>query len=390
VERLRDLLDEAVRSRLVSDVPLGIFLSGGIDSSAIAALAARHGALDTFTIGFEESSFDERSYAGAVAQRLGSRHHELVLSGDRMPELVPRIGGMLDEPLGDASIIPTTLLSGFARQRVTVALGGDGGDELFGGYPMHQAHRVAPFVRRLPTAVIRLLESGARMIPVSHRNFSFGFKTSTFLRGAAAPPPLNHALWMSSFSPSEQPRLLTPDVLAAAGDGRQAFAPFETVWKESEAAPPGSRARHLDSLTYLPGDILTKVDRASMSVSLEVRAPFLAPDVVAFAFSLPDSYHMRGLTGKRLLRGAMADLLPRQVLTRPKKGFGIPVGRWLNGPLRELTDDLLSADALASEGLFEPGEVQRRLREHRAGRRDHRKPLWTLLVFELWRRAHLR
>jgi asparagine synthase (glutamine-hydrolysing) len=194
---------------------------------------------------------------------------------------------------------------------------------------------------------------------------------------------------MCSFPPEEQERLLTPAMWNAAGEGTAAFAPIESAWQRSDGAPPGARARHLDAVTYLPGDILTKVDRASMSVSLEVRAPFLSPDVVEFAFSLPDGYHMRRLKGKRLLRDAVAGLLPTDVLTRPKKGFGIPVARWLNGPLRELTDDLLSADSLAGSGILNPAEVQRLLREHRSGTRDHRKPLWTLLVFELWRRARL-
>jgi asparagine synthase (glutamine-hydrolysing) len=355
----------------------------------VAAFAARHGVPDTFTIGFEEPSFDERAYARAVADHIGSTHHELVLSGDRMPDLVPRLGNLLDEPLGDASIVPTTLLSEFARETVTVALGGDGGDELFGGYPMHQAHQVAPALRALPSPVLRMATSGARRLPVSHRNFSFGFKASTFLRGAGSAPPRNHALWMCSFSPEEQERLLTPAMWNAAGEGTAAFAPIESAWKRSDGAPPGARARHLDAVTYLPGDILTKVDRASMSVSLEVRAPFLSLDVVELAFSLPDGYHMRRLKGKRLLRDAVAGLLPTDVLTRPKKGFGIPVARWLNGPLRELTDDLLSADSLAGPGIMNPAEVQRLLREHRSGLRDHRKPLWTLLVFELWRRARL-
>lgn len=389
VDKLKNLLDAAVRSRLVSDVPLGVFLSGGLDSSAVAAIAARHGTPATFTIGFEESSFDERSFASSVADRIGSVHHELVLDGDQMPDLVPKLGEILDEPLGDASVVPTTLLSQFARRTVTVALGGDGGDELFAGYPMHQAHRVAPIIRGLPSPALRLLAGGVRRLPVSHANFSFGFKASTFLRGAGVPPPLNHALWMSSFAPLEQESLLTPDVWAASGRGMAAFEPLEIAWRLSEGAAPGSRARHLDALTYLPGDILTKVDRASMSASLEVRAPFLSPEVAEFAFSLPDRYHMRGVRGKRLLRDAVDDLLPNDVLGRPKKGFGIPVGRWLNGSLRELTDDLLGSDTFSNSGLFRIEEVQRRLREHRSGVQDHRKPLWTLLAFELWRRAQL-
>jgi len=389
VDRLRHLLEDAVRTRLVSDVPLGVFLSGGVDSSTVAAFAARHTELDTFTVGFEEASFDERRHAKGVATHIGGTHHELVLTGKEMSDLAPSLGRLLDEPLGDASVVPTVLLSEFARRNVTVALGGDGGDELFAGYPMHQAHRVAPHIRRLPAAVRRSLTAAALRLPVSHRNFSLGFKATTFLRGAGAAPPLNHALWMSSYAPREQEGLLTRDVWEAAGRGTAAFGPLTRIWEESEGAPLGARARHLDALTYLPGDILTKVDRASMSVSLEVRAPFLSRAVTEFAFSLPDSYHMRRLNGKRLLKDAVADLLPPQVLRRPKKGFGIPVARWLNGPLTELTDDLLNPEALAGPGLFDPLEVRRRLDEHRSGVRDHRKPLWTLLVFEMWRRAHL-
>ena len=389
VRRLRGLLDDAARSRLVSDVPLGIFLSGGIDSSTVAALAARHGALETFSIGFDEPSFDESRYARAVAQRIGCHHHERVLRGADMPELVPRLGSLLDEPIGDASIVPTTLLSAFAREKVTVALGGDGGDELFAGYPMHQAHKVAPVMRAFPTAVRRALEAGARRIPVTHGNFTLGFKLSTFLRGIEEAAPLNHALWMSSFAPEEQRRLLSPSFASPSELDAWAFASILRAWSESDGAPLLARARHLDARTYMSDDILTKVDRASMSVALEVRAPFLSRAVVEFAFDQPDAYHMRGLTGKRMLRDAVSDLLPRQVVRRPKKGFGIPVGAWLNGPLEPLVQDLLSADSLRREGLFQASEVHRRLREHAEKVRDHRKPLWTLLVFELWRREHL-
>jgi len=386
---LRRLLDQAVRSRLVSDVPLGIFLSGGIDSSAIAALAARHGALETFSIGFAEKSFDESAYARAVARRIGSRHHERILRPAELPELVPRLPAMLDEPLGDASIIPTALLSRFARERVTVALGGDGGDELFAGYPMHQAQRVAAFGRALPAGLRALIERSVRALPVSHRNFSFGFKALSFLRGAAEAPPRNHALWMSSFAGGEQLALLTDDVWAELGRGFDEFEPLGRAWSKSDGAPLLGRVTHLDAVTYLPNDILMKVDRASMRVALEVRAPFLARPVVELAFGLPDRYRMRGLTGKRLLRAAVSDLLPPSVLGRPKKGFGIPVAAWLNESLRSLAQDVLAPATLREGGLFRPETVERLQREHAHGVADHRKPLWTLLVFELWRQYHL-
>jgi asparagine synthase (glutamine-hydrolysing) len=306
-----------------------------------------------------------------------------------MPELVPQLPRMLDEPLGDASIIPTALLSRFAREHVTVALGGDGGDELFAGYPMHQAQRISRFARALPGAVRNAVEKSIRSMPVSHRNFSFGFRVLSFLRGAAEMPPRNHGLWMSSFAGAEQKALLQDDVWTALGSSFDEFDPFEQAWSQSRGAPLLARASHLDAVTYMPNDILMKVDRASMRVALEVRAPFLARSVVDFAFSLPDAYRMRGLTGKRILRAAVSDLLPADVLRRPKKGFGIPVAAWLNHALRDLVQDVLSPAALRSSGLFRPDTVQQMLREHAAGLADHRKPLWTLLVFELWRRHHL-
>ncbi|MEO5510489.1 MAG: asparagine synthase (glutamine-hydrolyzing) [Longimicrobiales bacterium] len=388
VARLRSLLDDAVTSRLVSDVPLGIFLSGGLDSSTIAAFAARAGALETFSIGFREASFDESSYARQVAAHIGSHHHERIVDGSEMAELVPRLGTWLDEPIGDASILPTAILSGFAREHVTVALGGDGGDELFAGYPMHKAQRVARLARGLPAALHGLVRAGARAMPVSHGNFSTGFKALSFLRGAAAPPPYNHALWMSSFSPLEQQALLAPDVLAAARPRENAFAAVEAAWAQSGGAPMLARATHLDATTYLPNDILVKVDRASMAVSLEVRAPFLARAVVEFAFSLPDSYRMRGLGGKRILKDAVQGMIPDHIINRPKKGFGMPVGAWLNGPLESLIRDALDPATLRAAGIFQPAAVTRMLDEHQSRVADHRKPLWTLLVFELWRQAN--
>jgi asparagine synthase (glutamine-hydrolysing) len=386
---LREKIDAAVSSRLVSDVPLGIFLSGGLDSSTVAAMAARHGALDTFSIGFKEASFDESSYARQVAHHIGSRHHERIFRGEEMQELVPKLPAMLDEPLGDASILPTALLSAFAREHVTVALGGDGGDELFAGYPMHQAHRVAGIARMTPAPLRSLVAAAARAMPVEHSNFALPYKMLSFLKGAGAEAPLNHALWMSSFAPAEQQAVLTEEAWQRAGAGREAFRAVLETWQQSEGAPPLARATHLDALTYLPNDILTKVDRASMRVALEVRAPFLSRPVVEFAFALPDSFRMRGNSGKRLLKDAARPLLPAEIVERPKKGFGIPVAAWLSGPLRDFALDVLSPYALKRANIFNPDTVDRMLQEHLQKRRDLRKPLWTLLVFELWRKHHL-
>lgn len=386
---LRDRLERAVVSRLVSDVPLGVFLSGGLDSSTVAAIAAKHGALETFSIGFHEKSFDESSYARTVARHIGSIHHERIFDAEEMPALVPRLATMLDEPLGDASILPTALLSAFARERVTVAVGGDGGDELFAGYPMHQAHQVARYARRIPAPVRGAIRTMAGLLPVSHDNFSLGFKLQTFLRGAGEEAPMNHALWMSSFNADEQRTLLREDVWAASGRGANTWSDVMAAWEGSEGASPLARATHLDATMYLPNDILTKVDRASMRVALEVRAPFLARDVVELAFAVPDSFRMKGTTGKRMLRDAVRDLVPPEIIDRPKKGFGIPVAAWLNGPLREIVQDTFAKDAIERAGFFNHAEIRRMLDAHIARRADFRKPLWTLLVFELWRREHL-
>jgi asparagine synthase (glutamine-hydrolysing) len=384
VGRLRALIEESVRSRLVSDVPLGVFLSGGLDSSTIAALAARHGAIDTFAIGFDEASFDESAHARAVARHIGSRHHERIVSATEMPDLVPGLATLVDEPLGDASILPTAVLSRFARESVTVALGGDGGDELFAGYPMHQGHVVADRLAFLPAFAWRAAAGIAAALPVSHANFAAGFKLGVFARGAVAPAPQRHGLWMASFTHEMQQRLLHPDLWDMVA-GLDPFAPLQARWDRSLGASTLARATHLDAGTYLPDDILAKVDRASMRSGLEVRAPFLAPAVVEFAFGLPDSFRMRRLTGKRILRDAVQDLLPQAILRRPKKGFGMPVAAWLAGPLRSFARDTLTA-ADAGGGMFSIPAVTTLLDEHDSRIRDHRKPLWTLLVFELWRR----
>jgi asparagine synthase (glutamine-hydrolysing) len=296
---------------------------------------------------------------------------------------------MLDEPLGDASILPTALLSAFAREHVTVALGGDGGDELFAGYPMHQAHRVARLARVAPPPLRTATAAAAGLMPVKHTNFALPFKVLTFLKGASAPPPFNHALWMSSFSPREQFELLTPEAWLRGGEGREAYRAVLEGWQRSEAAEPLARATHLDAVTYLPNDILMKVDRASMRVALEVRAPLLAREIVEFAFSVPDAFRMRGTNGKRLLKDAARPWLPAAIIDRPKKGFGIPVASWINGPLRSMVLDTLAADNLKRGGLFNPQHVHTMLDAHAQKRADLRKPLWTLFVFELWRQHHI-
>jgi asparagine synthase (glutamine-hydrolysing) len=385
-EQLWERFRDSVRSQLVSDVPLGVFLSGGIDSSSVvAAMASLMPAdkIETFTIGFDDPSFDESAHARLVAQHFGTTHHEEIFSVPRLIEVLPDVADYLDEPFGDASVLPMYLLSRFARQHVAVALGGDGCDELLAGYPTFQAIRAAAMYRVMPRPIQNLVRWTANKLPISHDNFSFDFKAKQFVKGAAAPPALAHQIWLGSFSESEQLAMLSPDVRAELNG--------QSVEREHEvraAAVRGDdlvdRLTRLYCQTYLAEDILTKADRASMAVSLELRAPFLDPGLVSFITSLPSRYKLRGSRTKRVLRRAVTSQLPAAILKRPKKGFGIPVARWLNTHLRELAGDLLAPDRLRSQGIFDRDAVGRLLWDHWNGRRDNRKGLWTLIMFQMW------
>jgi asparagine synthase (glutamine-hydrolysing) len=381
---------DAVARHRRSDVPLGVFLSGGVDSSSVAAALcevepARN--VHTFSIGFEDPRFDEGPFAREVARFLGTDHHERTFRVDQVYELLPEVATWLDEPFGDASILPTHLLSRFARSEVKVVLGGDGADELLAGYQTFEAERAARLFRRLPRPARSLAEAAARRLPVSDGYFSFDFKVKQFLRGAAEPLPLAHQRWLCSFSGPELSRLLL-----GREDGQLLDVEAEHLAVADSLAPLAdslTRSLALYQATYLPEDILTKVDRASMACGLEVRAPFLDTVLVEAVQRLPAHYKYRRNRTKRLLKSAVSGRLPAAILTRPKKGFGIPVARWLRGELAPLTDRLLDSGRLKRQGLFRADEVARRIGEHRSGLRDHRKPLWTLLMFQLWYDAWL-
>jgi asparagine synthase (glutamine-hydrolysing) len=381
-EMLREHLRAAVRRRLMSDVPLGAFLSGGIDSSSVVALmveAMPSKAVKTFTIGFGESSFDESDHARRVAQHFGTDHHEDVFTPEVMLGLLPTMADFVDEPFADASILPTYLLSRFTREHVTVALGGDGSDELLAGYPTFTADRLAklyPLPRVLHEGMVVPLVD---RLPVSTSNFSFDFKLKRFVRAAALPPDTRHATWLGSFDESELVALLTGDPGDALDDQRR-------IYSAAPSANGLERLIYLYAKTYLQDDILVKVDRASMACSLEVRAPFLDVDLVEFLGSVPPRLKLRRLETKHVLKRAMSDLLPPGIATRKKKGFGIPIAQWFKDELRDELQEELGVARLKAQGIFEPAEVQRLLKEHLSGRRDHRKSLWTLFVFQLWHR----
>jgi len=387
---LRELLADSVRMRLVSDVSLGVLLSGGVDSSAVTALAVQAASetVRTFSISFAEASFDESSYARAVAKFLGTDHHEERFSADLAANLVSEIGSWMDEPNSDPSLVPTYLLSRFTRKHVTVALGGDGGDELFAGYPMYLGHRFAEIYGRVPRVLRRgLVEPLVRSLPVKTKNLSFDYRARRFVAGANFDPVQRHHMWFGSFTPAEQEQLLT--LAVKRGSDGDIYREARQLAAESDAVDLIERMQSLDTQLYLAEDILTKVDRASMAVSLEVRAPFLDPRVAEYAASLPRNYKLRGRKSKYILKRAVADLVPSFVTRRPKKGFGIPVAEWLKKKLRPLARDLLSPERIRRAGVFDPQYVTRLLDEHEAGVANHRKPLWTLLMFELWHESFI-
>ena len=382
---LKDLLSDAVRMRLVADVPLGILLSGGLDSSTVAAFATQHATdtVKTFSIGFTEDSFDETKYARQVAAHLGTDHHEEILSVAKAAELIGDIGTWLDEPLSDGSLIPTYLLSRFVRKHVTVALGGDGGDELFAGYPMYYGHKVAKLYSSVPEFVRSgLIEPVVRSLPVSTKNLSFEYRAKRFVRSSNYDTITRHHSWFGSFTPDEQKYLLTEHVLKESnGD---IYAGARELLKICDAKSEIEQMQYLDMNFYMAEDILTKVDRASMAVSLETRAPFLDPRVGQFAASLPLDYKLRGSKGKHILKKSVEGLLPSAILHRSKKGFGIPIAEWLKTLLNPLMHDMLAPERLKTQGLFESEYVQKLMAEHERGVASNHKQLWTLLVFQLW------
>ena len=382
---LRDLLSDAVRMRLVADVPLGILLSGGIDSSTVAAFATRHATetVKTFSIGFTEDSFDETRYAREVAAHLGTDHYEEMISAEKAGDLISEIGKWLDEPLSDGSLIPTYLLARFVRKHVTVALGGDGGDEIFAGYPMYFAHKVAGAYNSIPQFLRSgLIEPVVRRLPVSTKNMSFDYKAKRFVKSAKFEAIQRHHAWFGSFSIDEQKPLLTENVLTQTNS--DIYAGPRSLLDICDARDEIERMQYLDMNFYMAEDILTKVDRASMAVSLETRAPFLDPRIGQFAAALPLEYKLRGNKGKYILKKSVEGLLPGTILHRSKKGFGIPIAEWLKGRLNPLMHDLLAPARLKDQGLFESDYVQTLIAEHEKGIASHHKQLWTLLVFQLW------
>jgi asparagine synthase (glutamine-hydrolysing) len=379
-EELRARLRDSVRAHLIADVPVGVLLSGGVDSSLLAALAAQESAeaVHTFSIGFEERSFDELDDARSVASMYGTRHEELTLRPDAAL-LLPRLAETFDEPFADSSALPTYLVSDLAAQHVKVALSGEGGDELFGGYYTYAADLLALRVGRFAPGVRPLVER----LPSSSRRASFDYKAKRFVRGAALPPLERHHAWKEIFS---------PDLRAELTGRRNGFDPVDLLrarFAETEGAELLTRLQDVDLGTYLVDDLLVKTDRASMAHSLEARVPYLDPVVAGLALALPTRLKVRGLRKKVLLRKAAAPLLPRRIVYGRKRGFSIPATAWLRGELEPFAREVLAPDTLRRQGYFRPGPVERLIDSHVAGEEDLSRQLWGLLAFTLWHEHHV-
>ena len=373
LERVRETVRAAVERRLVADVPLGALLSGGVDSSIVVALMAQASArpVRTFTVGFPDARYDERAFARKLAERYATDHVEIEVEPD-VSATLPRLAEALDEPLGDEAALPLYVVCEHARQHVTVALTGDGGDEAFGGYERYAAHELAARVpRRLARAAGRVLRSPGRE-PRSPR-----LRAARFFDAASAPPTERYARLVEVFAASQRAALWTQD----------ARPTVELLGTRREKGITGLQL--LDLETYLPGDLLPKADLTSMAHSLELRSPFLDHDVVELGLALPDRLKLRGRTGKIALRRAFARDLPAEITRRTKRGFGVPLARWFRGELRPLAYDTLLDTRARQRDLFRPEAVQRLLDDHVAGRADHGHRLWCLLMLELWLRTHV-
>jgi asparagine synthase (glutamine-hydrolysing) len=397
VTELEGLISQAVRGQMLADVPLGAFLSGGVDSSTIVALMQRQSSrpVKTFTIGFEEAGFDESEYAGKVAQHLGTDHTTMILSGQQARDVIPLLPTLYCEPFADSSQIPTYLVSQLARRDVTVALSGDAGDELFGGYNRYiLTHDLWRRLAKLPRPVRRLMARVALAVPPQRWNGIAGLATRALPRSMRLSDPgqkIHKAAAVLSAASIDE---LYSGVVSHWDPATLLRAGVEPATLLTGLRPELSglgdieRMMALDALTYLPGDILVKVDRAAMGVSLETRVPLLDHRIVEWAWRVPLGYKLRDGAGKWLLRQVLYRHVPRELIERPKMGFGIPVDAWLRGPLREWASSLLDPRRLEEQGLFNVAVLRRSWEDHIEGRGNHAYHLWDVLMFQSWLETH--
>lgn len=385
-EALSSLLKDAVKLRLLSDVPLGAFLSGGIDSSVMVALMAELSdqPVKTFSIGFKESSYNELKYAKAVSEMYGTEHHEYTLEANAL-DLTDKLMRQLDEPFGDFSIFPTYMVSEIARQNVTVALSGDGGDELFAGYDTYKAHKFDRSIYHWLPKVVKRQGFGtlARRLPPTAQKKGLVNSFKRFIQGSELPKELLHTRWMTFLAEHERQKLYSDHTLSALSE-TDSFDFIRSHAAAVEGLNDITRTGYVDVKTYLTDNILVKVDRMSMVPSLEARVPFLDHRMVELAFSLPPSLKMKGYDTKYILKKTFWDKLPAAVQNRDKQGFSIPIKEWLKHELRPMATALFDANRLKAQGIFDPGFVAQLMDEHSRNIENHSHKLWALMVFQQW------
>jgi asparagine synthase (glutamine-hydrolysing) len=388
LEQLSDLLTESTRLRMISDVPLGVLLSGGLDSSAVVATMRKltSGSLKTFSIGFDHPEYDELEYARQVARRFETDHHELIVRPDAIA-MVPRLAWHYNEPFADSSAVPSFVVSELARRSVTVALNGDGGDETWLGYDRYAAAAAVARFDWVPTGARRALAAAAGLLPPGHPK-STVYRVRRLGTGLARTPVEQYASWITVFDDRAKRDLYSADFRARLS-GPSSFQIYQDALDASDASTLVEAIAHADIQTYLPDDLLVKMDIASMAHSLEMRSPLLDHHMVEFSARLPVRMKLRGYTQKYLLRQLMKDVLPAPVLSRRKMGFGVPIDRWFRGDLKEMAYDLLLDSRATSRGYFRPDAVRRYLDEHVSGLTHHHPRLWSLLMLEVWHRLFI-
>ncbi|MDZ7260648.1 MAG: asparagine synthase (glutamine-hydrolyzing) [candidate division KSB1 bacterium] len=390
-ENLRELLTDAVKIRLISDVPLGAFLSGGLDSSSVVALMSRvmDRPVKTFSIGFDDVTYNELHYARIIAKHFKTEHHEFIIKPDAV-ELTEKLIGYLDEPFGDFSIFPTYLVSKMARDYVTVVLSGDGGDELFAGYDTYIADRLASRYQKLPGFVRKgIVAPVLNSIPPTSKKKGFINKAKRFVEGMALPEDLCHTRWMIFLSSRERDQLYAEDLKQALRK-EDPYAFIRHFFATAGFDDPLNRQMYVDIKTYLVDDILVKVDRMSMATSLEARVPFLDYRFVEFAANIPSRLKLQGKQTKYILKRAMSQILPREILTRGKEGFSIPIKNWLKNELKPMMMDILSPSKIAEQGFFNLDYVEKLKDEHLRGVENHSHRLWALMMFGYWYEKYMR
>ena len=385
IEETTRILRESTRLRLISEVPLGAFLSGGVDSSTVVALMAQESSspVKTFSIGFEEEDFSELKYARRVAEHVGAEYHEFIVRPNAL-DVIPTLVEHYGEPFADSSAIPTYYVSKETRKHVTVALNGDGGDESFAGYERYVAMRIAEAYARVPAALRKVfVEAPVNLLPTSEIKRSRFRDAKRFLQAANLPRTERYFRWMSTFNRDAKRGFYTPEFEASIA-GQDPSSILDRWFATANGAGTLDATLLTDQMTYLPNDLLVKVDIASMANSLEARSPFLDHNLIEFAASLPENLKMRGLETKSLLKKVAARLVPKDVIYRRKMGFGVPVGRWFRGEMKDFVRGVLLSEKSLKRGVVRPDVIQKYVNEHASSERDHAFQIWTLLMLELW------